>query len=119
MAFKIPGESPAEERFRKRMERAKQAQEEREKKVQASVSFQIAHREHEEEMRKWQERMSFDMYLLADRILERVEEQIRKHAPKTPEEPWSEEFCNAVRMLPEARQFAKDCMIDCTKQGSH
>lgn len=116
MAFKIPGESPSEERFRKRMERARHAQEDRNKQIQTTVSIQVEHRAHEEEMRQFKERMSFDLYLLADKILERIEDQIHDHAPKTQDEPWSKEFCEAVRLLPEARQFREECLMNCTKE---
>ena len=70
-------------------------------------------RERENEFREWKERMRFDLALTADRIVEMLEEQRDRNMPKTADETWNREFCQAVRLLPAARRFAKDCMYDC------
>ena len=70
-------------------------------------------REAEREFAEWKERMRFDLYLTADRILEMLEEQRDMNVPKTPDEPWNEKFCEAVRMIPAARRFAERCMMQC------
>lgn len=74
-------------------------------------------REAEREFREWKERMRFDLALTADRIVELLEEQRDLYVPKTPDEPWSKEFCKAVRLLPAARRFAQDCMFGSFKKG--
>ena len=55
----------------------------------------------------------FDLTLTADEIVRRLEKQREEHMPKTPDEPWSEAFCEAVTVLPEARAFADDCWMEC------
>jgi len=70
-------------------------------------------RESEKEFREWKERIRFDLALTADRIVEILEEQRDRNMPKTADETWNREFCQAVRLLPAARRFAKDCMYDC------
>lgn len=65
------------------------------------------------EFQQWKERMKFDMALLADRILEIAENQRDRHVPKTKDEPWDAKFCEAIRVIPAARRFAEDCMMDC------
>lgn len=115
MAFRIPGETAAEERFRQRTERVRQAQEEQEKKHHDMVARQIAHRELQEDLRKWHDRMAFDIYLLADRILELLIQTRDDNAPKDPDGEWNDAFCMAIELLPEAIQFAEDCMMWCTE----
>lgn len=112
MAFRIPGETGREERFRQRLERAEAAREEHDRRMQDRVSRKIAHMELEEEMRRWQERMSFDTYLMADRILERLIRIRDENAPKSPDGEWNEAFCTAVRLIPEARRFLDEAWMD-------
>lgn len=66
---------------------------------------------------EWKERKQFDLALVADRIVEILEEQRDRNVPKTPGEEWNEKFCEAVRLLPEAREFAEECMADCMKEN--
>ena len=70
-------------------------------------------REREREFRKWKEMMRFDLALTADKIVEILEEQRDINVPKTADEAWNMDFCEAVLLLPVARRFAKDCMYDC------
>ena len=67
-------------------------------------------RQEEREFREWKERMRFDLALRADEILERLEEQRDRNCPKTPDEEWSREFCEAIRLIPAARRFAQECL---------
>lgn len=65
------------------------------------------------EFAEWKERTRFGLALAADQILEKLEECRDRHVPKTKNERWSPQFCEAVRMIPEAQRFAEDCMMDC------
>ena len=69
------------------------------------------------ELEAWKERMRFDLFLAADRILEMLEEQRDLNAPKTANETWDPKFCEAIRVLPAARRFTENCLIACTKGG--
>ena len=73
-------------------------------------------RKEAQEFSVWKDRMRFDLFLAADRILEMLEEQRDLNVPKTPDEPWNAKFCEAVRVIPAARRFAENCMMDCTKE---
>ena len=115
MAFRIPGDT-VDSRFRKRMERAQQVREEQERLQHDIVSRRIAHMEFEEEMRRWQERMAYGMYLLAGTILDRLVQIRDENRPACPDDPWNEAFCRAVELIPEARRFEEDCMMDCMKE---
>ena len=115
MAFRIPGETASEARFRQRAERSRQAQEEQEKRQQDIVSRRIAQIEFEEDFRRWKERMAFDLYLTAGEILTRLECQRDDHRPKTMDEEWDDEFCEAIRLIPEARMFMEETSIHCIR----
>ena len=69
------------------------------------------------EQKELKDRMSFGVMLMADRIVERLEDIRDANAPKTPNERWNDAFCNAIRSLPGARGFVDDCMMDCLKEG--
>lgn len=56
-------------------------------------------------------RSLFRLWEIADRIVERLEEMRDANEPK-PDEAWNAEFCHAVELLPEARQFAEECWWD-------
>lgn len=116
MAFRIPGESAGEARFRQRLQRADAVREEQERQSQSMVARKIAHMELEEEMRRWQDRMAFDTYLLADRILERLIRMRDENRPKSADEEWNEEFCEAVRLIPEAKRFLDEAWMDTIKK---
>lgn len=117
MAFRIPGESAAQSRFRKRMERAQQAQEEQEKRRHEAIARQIELREHQEETRRWKERMTFDLYLMAGMILDSLIDQRDRNTPKIQDEPWNDLFCEAVRLIPEAKMFLEEMSIEIIDGG--
>lgn len=60
----------------------------------------------------WVKRMLFNLALTAEDIVRRLEDVRDEKRPRTYGE-WDEDFCKAVELLPEARQFAEDCMMDC------
>lgn len=68
------------------------------------------------ELAAWKDRMRFDLFLLADKLLEMLEEQRDLNVPKTPDEPWNQKFCEAIRMIPAARRFAESCLMDCIRR---
>jgi len=68
------------------------------------------------EQQEMKDRMSFGVMLMADRIVERLEDIRDRNVPRTPNERWNDAFCDAIRSLPEAREFADDCMMDCIKE---
>ena len=70
-------------------------------------------RKEEREYREWLHRTQFDLFLIADKIVSMLEEQRDRYVPKTPDETWHPLFCQAIELLPWARQFAQDCYFDC------
>lgn len=69
-------------------------------------------RARERELAEWKERMRFDLALTAEDIVRRLEEIRDERRPRTYGD-WDEDFCRAVVLLPDARQFAEDCMMNC------
>jgi len=67
------------------------------------------------EFRQWKERFEFDLALTAEDIVKKLEEQRDANRPRRYGEEWNDKFCEAVLLLPEARQFAEDCMMYCVK----
>ena len=116
MAFRIPGEDG---RFRQRAERAQQAREAQEKQQHDMVARRLAMRAEEEAFRQWKERMAFDLYLTAGQILMILERQRDENQPKTTDEPWNDRFCEAVRLIPEARMFAEEMSLMTIGDGGH
>lgn len=85
-------------------------------KKQREAEIALQRRKRAIEFEAWKERMAFDMSLTADEVVRKLEEIRDAHRPRT-YGPWDEAFCMAVRLLPEARRFAEDSMMDCTKKG--
>lgn len=83
---------------------------------QREAEIALLRRKRAIEFEAWKERMAFDMSLTADDVVRKLEEIRDAHRPRT-YGPWDEAFCMAVRLLPEARRFAEDSMMDCTKKG--
>lgn len=81
-----------------------------EEKRRAEIALKMRKRaiEHEE----WTKRMLFNLALTAEDIVRRLENVRDEKRPRTYGE-WDEEFCTAVELLPDARRFADDCMMDC------
>lgn len=67
------------------------------------------------ELAAWKDKMQFDLFLMADRILEMLEEQRDMNVPKTPDEPWNPKFCDAVKLIPAAKTFSERCLAECIK----
>ena len=117
MAFRIPGETAGEARFRQRMARAQQAQETHEKRRLEMIGRQIAAREMHEKAKKRHAREMFDLYLLADRVLDLLEETRDRNAPKGTEEDWNDRFCGAVEAIPEVKRFMAEMSVEMNECG--
>lgn len=85
----------------------------REKHEAERIERMIEQRRWEDDFRQWKERMAYDLFLTADRIVEMLEEQRDAYAPKTPDETWHPLFCQAIELIPVAREFAKNCYFEC------
>lgn len=83
------------------------------KRREAEIALQ--RRKKVKELAEWKERMQFDLALAADRIVERLEEIRDERRPRTYGD-WDADFCEAVILLPDARRFADDCMMDCIRE---
>lgn len=111
MAFRLPGEGGVSDRFRRRVGRAIEEQEALEHKKNERILLEIERRKREEAERKARDEWIFDQYLMADQILQWLEEQRDANLP-VPGKEWNELFCEAVRMIPEARMYAeKMCVL--------
>ena len=60
------------------------------------------------------ERMDFDLYLLGMSVLMRLEKLRDDNRPKRYSDEWNDQFCEAVRTIPEVKQFIDDCAMACT-----
>lgn len=115
MDFRIPGETARQLAMRQRAERANRAREASDAQRQATVQMAIMHREWEEELRKFKERMRFDLFLIAESIVMRLEEIRDENAQTLSNPEFNDLFAMAVRLLPEARAFAEDCEMECIR----
>ena len=86
----------------------------REQQRTAEKALQM--RKRRAEFEEWKERMRFDLALTADDIVRKLEETRDAYRPRRYGEEWDERFCRAVLLLPEARKFADDCMMECMKE---
>lgn len=98
-----------------RIRRANRNNEERKAQEQTRIQTALAARREREELLKWKEYMQFEIALLALQIVRFAEKCRDENSPNSPDEPWNNAFCESVRMLPEAVEFAKDCLADCIK----
>ena len=112
MAFRIPDDSSM---FRARAERARMARIEQDRLQHDIVAKRIAQREFEAELRQWKDRVEWGLYLAALQILMILEQQRDDNAPKDPDEPWNDAFCEAIRWIPEARMFLEEMSIACIR----
>ena len=76
----------------------------------------LQRRKNAAELREWVERMQFNLALLAEDIVDRLEDERDSRRPRRYSEEWDPVFCMAVVTLPEARAFAEECMMNCIKE---
>ena len=84
------------------------------KKKQAEKALLM--RKRAAELKEWKERMQFNLSLTADEIVQKLEEVRDEKRPRKYSDEWDADFCAAVTALPEARQFAEECVMDCTNK---
>ena len=82
------------------------------KDQQREAEIALQRRKNAIEFQQWKQRMQFDLALLADDIVRRLEDVRDDKRPRTYGD-WDKDFCEAVKLLPEARRFADDCMMNC------
>ena len=111
MAFKMPGENTVSKSFAERLERSRQAAEAQEKRKHDIVTFRLAKKDLEGENGKLNDRITFELYLIVSDILHQLEDQRDQNEPKTPEEPWNDDFCDALRLIPETRLLQEELSI--------
>lgn len=87
----------------------------REHQENERVKRAVEHRRVQEEFLKWKEEMKFSLHLTALQILMRLEEIRDAHQPAADGE-WDSEFRTAIELIPEARRFAEDSMMECIKE---
>ena len=86
----------------------------REHEENERVRRAVEHRRVQEEFQKWKEQMRFDLYLTAIEILKRLE-HIRDDNMPGQDDEWNEAFRYAVELIPNARRFYEDMMMECTE----
>ena len=82
---------------------------------QRQAEIALKRRKNAIEFQEWKDRMQFNLALLADDFVRLLEDIRDEKRPRTYGE-WDPGFCAAVVLLPEARRFADDCMMDCMKE---
>ena len=85
-----------------------------EKQRQAEIALKM--RKRAIAIQEWKERTQFGLFLMADEILRRLEDQRDRNVPAKADEPWNREFAQAVRLIPTARRFAEECYARCMKE---
>lgn len=85
-----------------------------EKKKQAENALLM--RKRAIELQEWKDRMQFNLALTAMDLVDKCEKVRDDRRPRTYGD-WDPGFCDAVIILPDARQFAEDCMMDCIKEN--
>lgn len=87
----------------------------REHEENERVRRAVEHRRTREEFQKWKEDMGFNMYLTAFELLSLLICQRDMYAPEHPDDEWSDEFREAIELIPVARQFYEDMAMECTE----
>lgn len=87
----------------------------REHEENERVRRAVEHRKLQEEFMKWKEEMNFNLYLTATEILMILTCQRDMNEPKHPDDEWSEEFRQAIELIPQALRFAEDMAMECTE----
>lgn len=70
----------------------------------------------EREQRKAIERMEFDLYVLAGKLVNDLESDIERYRPRRADDEWDERFVQAVRLLPEAEDVAERLAMEVIKK---
>lgn len=101
--------------IQERIAKAEAARKAQETAEQERIRRAIFIRELTDENRKFKDDMRYNLFLMADLYVSKLEEARDILEPK-PGEEWSDEFCAVIELLPKARRFAMDCWFDCMKE---
>ena len=74
----------------------------------------LKRKEEQRAFAEWLERMDYDLYLLMDSVLIKLEEQRDRNRPKRYGEEWSKEFCDAVELIPVVKEHIDYYLTQCT-----
>ena len=74
--------------------------------AQQAAEIARERRRMEREQREAIERMEFDLYAAACTLVNGLEADKERYRPTKPNEWWHRRFCNALKLLPEARETA-------------
>jgi DNA primase len=84
------------------------------KQEQAKKALQM--RKNAIELQQWKDRMTFDLSLTAQDIVKKLEDVRDQKRPHRFGEEWDANFCAAVVTLPDAREFAEECVMNSMKE---
>ena len=98
-----------------RIRKANTLNEERKTQEYERIQESLAVRREAEELLKWKGIIRFEIALTAFQIVRMLEEQRDRNMPKPPDFEWNEKFSEAIRFLPDAITFAKDCWYSCVE----
>ena len=101
--------------IRDRINRTNAYNVERKSREYERIQEALAVRQEQEKLQEWTENFRFDLALAAFEIVRMLEKQRDDNVPKNPDYEWNELFCNAIKALPEAKEFAQDCWYECVK----
>lgn len=73
----------------------------------------------EKKEREAAERMDFEMYCEAERLVRDMEDDKERYRPRTAGEPWDERFVTALRELPKARALTDEMMMNLIKEKNN
>ena len=68
---------------------------------------------------KAQNLLLFRMWSMADCVLMHLEQQRDSHEPKHIDDEWDEDFCNAIRKIPDIRRLRDDLLFAWTNIDRH
>ena len=98
------------ERDIRRLERAIQQQPELIRKQQREEELRRKHEDAEDS--QWRKRMLFELWMTLEKLQDRMEKQRDTHEPERTDEEWEDAFCDAIRLIPEARNMARGMRLD-------
>lgn len=101
--------------IRERVNRTNAYNAERKTQEYDRIKQAISLRHEQEEFEEWKKIMRFEIALSAFQIVRKLEDQRDMNVPQPPDFVWNSLFCEAIRMIPEAKRFAQDCWYDCVE----
>ena len=71
----------------------------------SEILRRIEHQRCEERART---KVLFLLWMILDRNLHQMEQQRDMHTPITPDDPWDDQFCEAIRIIPSLKSVCRD-----------